>query len=530
MACDARDGLLDDRSNPRQVGRGRGQRGVAHGSRQDRQHGPRVAVVAMAPLQNMSGVDVSPVVDARRDSRGRENPGRPGQVPEATAESVSSRRYNSAEDGKRMTGVATTTMKHLSGISRVLMPFFRAGYRSKKVAIGDQPNLIDVTFVFQTILVGALITLMALLIATMLLKEVSVSVGELLGLENKSEVITFLGIAMGGVLLALQALVAYKRSKAMEDAARAQARANENTEIGQRQERLRNAIEHLGHKSDSVRLGGAYELFHLAEDNVELRGTVFDILCAHIRWTTRDTNYQELFHIRPSEEIQSLLNLLFVKKHDVFEALSADLQGSWLNGVNLDNGRLEGANLTRVRLREASLSEVNLRDSLLTDAQLQGAYIVRSLLQGAFLFNAQLQAANLGKSQMQGADMCSAKLQGTNLAMVQMQGANLIEVQMQGAHFLETNMQGARCEDTEELSGDRIIRLIGRDSELSSVAFHGGLKEDDVRSLTQSLTKRKADRLKRSLTAHVDKAESDHLPKGVISGSYTRDDAKRWVV
>ena len=79
---------------------------------------------------------------------------------------------------------------------------------------------------------------------------------------------------MGGVLLAIQALMSYKRAKAMEDAANAQAeaanaqaaaakaqaaaakaqaaatkeqaKANQNTEQGQRQERLKNAIEHLG--------------------------------------------------------------------------------------------------------------------------------------------------------------------------------------------------------------------------------------------------------------------------------------------
>ena len=92
------------------------------------------------------------------------------------------------------------------------------------------------------------------------------------GLSKESEVLTFLGIGMTGVVLMLQALIANKRAKAMEetaraqaDAARAQATANRNTEKGQRQERLKNAIEHLGHESESVRLGGAYELFHLAQ-------------------------------------------------------------------------------------------------------------------------------------------------------------------------------------------------------------------------------------------------------------------------
>ena len=100
---------------------------------------------------------------------------------------------------------------------------------------------------------------------------------------------------MGGVLLALQAVIANKRSVAMEkaanaqaDAAKQQAKANQNTEQGQRQERLKNAIEHLDSSSDSLRLGGIYELFHLAEDTIEWRQTVLDILCAHIRRTTRE--------------------------------------------------------------------------------------------------------------------------------------------------------------------------------------------------------------------------------------------------
>ena len=50
-------------------------------------------------------------------------------------------------------------------------------------------------------------------------------VGELLGLHTKSPILKFLGIGMGGVLLALQALMSYKRAKALEDTANAQAEA-----------------------------------------------------------------------------------------------------------------------------------------------------------------------------------------------------------------------------------------------------------------------------------------------------------------
>ena len=55
-------------------------------------------------------------------------------------------------------------------------------------------------------------------------------------LLKKNEVLKFLGIGMTGVLLVLQALFSYRRAKSMEDTVFF-------TEQGQRQERLKNAIE-----------------------------------------------------------------------------------------------------------------------------------------------------------------------------------------------------------------------------------------------------------------------------------------------
>ena len=104
-------------------------------------------------------------------------------------------------------------------------------------------------------------------------KSVENCVAQLLGLSEKNKILTFLGLALGGVLLVLQAVTANRRAAAMEKIAgeqakaiEQQAKANQNTEQGQRQERLKNAIEHLGNKEVSVRLGGAYQLSHLVQD------------------------------------------------------------------------------------------------------------------------------------------------------------------------------------------------------------------------------------------------------------------------
>ncbi len=185
---------------------------------------------------------------------------------------------------------------------------------------------------------------------------------ELVGVGQKYEVLKFLGIGMGGILFALQALASHRRAKAMEDAANQQAKATRNIDQGQRQERLKNAIEHLGHNSDSVRLGGAYELFHLAEDNPELCLTVLDILCAHIRRTTSENEYREMHNSKPSEEVQSLLTLLFVQEHGVFTNLPVNLQGSWLNGAELSGTELRLADLSEAHLQSQRVCLMKIQE------------------------------------------------------------------------------------------------------------------------------------------------------------------------
>ena len=134
--------------------------------------------------------------------------------------------------------------------------------------------------IFQYGLVGAFVMLLTAFVLVMVSESVEGYVSSLFGLDAKNATLTFLGIGLGGVLLALQALMSYRRAKALEDTVR-------NAEQGQRQERLKNAIEHLGHPSESVRIAGTYELRQLARDIEEprLRQTVLNILNAHIRRT-----------------------------------------------------------------------------------------------------------------------------------------------------------------------------------------------------------------------------------------------------
>ena len=369
---------------------------------------------------------------------------------------------------------------------------------------------------------GGLIILLAVLfvafVAVMISQAAEGVIGQLLGLSGtegiKNQVLTFLGLSMGGILLALQAVIANRRAEAMENAANAQAKANENAEKGQRQERLKNAIEHLGHEAVSVRLGGAYELFHLAQDTEDLRQTVLDILCAHIRGTTSGSKYREIYKSEPSEEIQSLLNLLFVQEdgYQTFRGLRIDLRESWLNGARLYEAQIEKAFLPLVHLQGAELNRANLT----------GAYLRSSKLQCADLMDTKLRATDLSYAELHCASLASAQLQGARLDGAHFQETILINTDFRGVSSLSQNSNGFE---------DRLRNRINEETEIYSVRFSGGLDQAEIDTLVNNLYETAAEDARRRLTRHVSPSASHELPEdsGAITGSYTREEAEQWI-
>ncbi len=334
---------------------------------------------------------------------------------------------------------------------------------------------------------------------------------------EKFRILEFIGVGMGGVLLAIGATIANRRAAAMEE-------TNRGAEAGRRQERLKNAIEHLGHDSDSVRMGGAYELFHLARDTEDddLRQTVLDILCAHIRWTTGEAEYREKHGSKPSTEVQSLLTLLFVQEHMVFKGCHIDLQASWLNGASLKSARLQRVDLLGAYLQGTDLYKAQLQEANLLFAHLQGTYLPFAHLQEARLSSVQLQGADLSGAQLQGADLLGAQLQGANLHRAHLQGAKL-----PGAH-----LRGVICQPGGDPSFEGRIRAgIDRESDLSEVTFAGGLSQEEVDSLVEGLADEKTKLLREVLDTHVGKPPRYELPEGsgAITGAYTEEEAEQWI-
>ena len=359
----------------------------------------------------------------------------------------------------------------------------------------------DISFILSTLLpyllvslgvvsVVLFIVLFVLFLLVMFCKTSEEKVGQWLGLSGKNRILTFLGLGIGGILAALQVV-------ALAGAVSEQARANQNTEQGHQQERLKNAIEDLGHASASVRLGGAYELFHLAEDTEDLRQTALDILCTHIRLTTSEEEYREKYKSKPSEEIQSLLDRLFVHNSSLLKGMYIDLRGSWLNGADLIGARLHEANLLRARLQGAVLAEAHLQGATLYFAHLQGGSLWQAHLQGARFYGAQFQGADLRGAHFQGADLRNVQLQEADLRGAQFQGATLWKAQFQGANLRGAQFQGAESGDEPvEDFEERMNRFVGKESDLSQVIFVDGQSPAN---------------------------------SGAITGTYTTEEAARWI-
>ncbi len=248
------------------------------------------------------------------------------------------------------------------------------------------------------------------------------------------------------------------------------------------------AVTHLGNTdSASARLGGIYGLYNLLDLEPKRLRSVAEILCAHLRETTQEKEYIKKYEKIPSNEVQSLLNVLSeinkkFKRPDPDIPL-LDLSKAYLFGANLDNMDLRGANLWRAQLQEVSLLGTRLQGACLLYAQLQGAHLWNTQLQGANLWNTQLQGANLWNAQLQGVSLWHAKLQGANLQGAQLQGADLQGAQLQGA-FSKKAMVG-KDDNLEE----RINQVRGKDTSLETTLFSGGIEKSELDKIESNLKK-----------------------------------------
>ena len=392
-------------------------------------------------------------------------------------------------------------------------------------------------FILNVLLTVLAIILVAAFVATMVSEAAEQFLYKLTGLspENKYGLLQNLIILMGAVPIALQAIASHRRSIAMETTAHTQAEANLQIEKGQRQERLKHAVEHLGHASGSVRIAGTYELLQLAKDSEYLRETVLEILCAHIRHITTTTNYMEKHSSSPTTEVQSILKLLFVDHKEYFRNFRPNLEGSCLNRINLAEAVLIDANLDGVRLQYANLHKADLRGARLMHADLRNAILARAELSGTKIIASNLQRAILRSSRLRGSTLISARFQLSDLSDARLQGAQVRDVSLQEASLQGALLHGVHPMPTRDKNSlqfiDIITDAIGQPSDLYELVLRGGMGDDDMKRITEGLSVDNASRTRQDMATHLGaprSSESSGL-EGFVTGTYAQEDAERWI-
>ena len=337
----------------------------------------------------------------------------------------------------------------------------------------------------------------------------------LLGAEDKKDAIGRLSIALAAALSVWGVWEARRRANAMIKTADEQEKTARITEEGRIHDRFKNAIDHLGHADEFVRLAGVHALRNLSSEQEGQRKLILSILCSRIQSITGESKYQEDNKNKPSNEIQTMMRVLFERtdeNEEPWKGLSAYLSKGYFCGLELENAQFQGADLLSAQFQGADLSGAQFQGADLSGAQFQGAdlsgtqfqgadlsgaqfqgadlsgtqfqgadllgtqfqgvYLENAQFQGAFLWNAQFQRADLSGAQFQGADLSSAQFHGAYLSGTQFQGADLSGTQFQGADLSGTQFQGADLSGTQfqgaDLSGTQF-----QGADLSGTQFQG---------------------------------------------------------
>ena len=294
-----------------------------------------------------------------------------------------------------------------------------------------------------------------------------------LNLDDATKLTLTVGIS-GGLLLVLNFASNYRRTVAFEDQLKQQRlsinQQHEGDKRRDQQQLYTTNVQHLGHISESVKLGGIYGLERLARESKDSDKPwgpkVAEILCAHVRTTTAMDDYSIENEEKPSNEIAAILKVLTQGDSNPFYSMKFDLSGANLvradlSRASLTRADLSGANLSRANLVRADLSRASLRGvdlsrASLSGANLSGVRLSRANLSGAILARANLaramlSRANLTRTYLRRANFNRAYLIGTDLSRANLTGANLT-----GANLMGANLTGANLSGSIRLSEDRI--------------------------------------------------------------------------
>ena len=283
------------------------------------------------------------------------------------------------------------------------------------------------------------------------------------------------------------------------------------------------AVGLLGNAEASARTGAIYSLYQLFIDKggKKYRRQIAQILCSHIRTKTQEKKYQKKHKDRPSNEIQTAIDLLFrnVGGNEGIYFMSeivkqekippSDLRRAFLCGANFIEARCEKSSFQNVRCSKAYFQEAycvganfmgahceaaNFESARCEVANFelshcQGIYFKGAHCSGANFFKAYCQMANFENAHCEGADFRSAYCEGGRFLNAHCQATDFSCVYGQGANFRGANFEGSFSTDRGKnysSGAERIRGQIDKEIEFEYVTFVDNLSNISVEAIKQA--------------------------------------------
>ena len=246
-------------------------------------------------------------------------------------------------------------------------------------------------------------------------------------------------VALGGIIgIVSNIILTQKRITIQEDQQKEQQKQFEAQILlqqkQQRDTRFASGVELLGNANESARIGGVYNLYFIANEySDEYLDTVCEILCAHIRTITRDKKYQAKYAKESSNEIQTILDLLFREDKNgklIFNACFKNLSGTFLCGTNFFK-----ATLSNVGFKKAKLSDVGFKK-----AELNNIDFLKAELRKVYLGKAELRKVYFREAELNDVNFCYAKLSDVNFGEAELSNINFGEAKLSNVSFGEAEL------------------------------------------------------------------------------------------
>jgi hypothetical protein len=191
------------------------------------------------------------------------------------------------------------------------------------------------------------------------------------------------------------------------------------------------ALEQIGNKDLTVRVGGIFTLSQIARQSRKDHWPIMEILTAHLRKispTTEALGQSFLGHAHTQNGMTEGRQNLSPPRSEV-EAI--------VDVLRLRNSKYE------TEEQRLNLEKVNLEGMDLSGANLRRARFLGSDLRKAKLYRTHLEDADFSGSRLCGADLTEARLNGTSLLGADLEQAVLIGADLRGALIYATNLTGA---------------------------------------------------------------------------------------